>query len=226
MDRVLLAVDVAHEVPDAAVVLEEDALALGALVVERDAQAAREEGRLAQPLGEHAVVVLDLFEDVGVGEERHDVGRRGVFLELLLLDQLGDRGAALEALVPVVAVAVNIELEPRAERVDDRHAHAVQATGDLVAGAAELAAGVQHGEDDGGGRLAVLLHDADRDAAAVVGHGDRIVGVDRDCDRVAVPGERLVYRVVHDLVDEVVEAARAGGADVHAGPLTDRLKAF
>ena len=44
--------------------------------------------------------------------------------------------------------------------------------------------------------------------------------------RVAVAGEGLVDRVVDDLVDEVVEAARAGGTDVHAGPLADRLEAL
>ena len=55
------------------------------------------------------------------------------------------------------------------ERVDHAHADAVQAARDLVATAAELAAGVQHGVHDlervlAGGVL------ADRDAAAVVDH--------------------------------------------------------
>ena len=39
-------------------------------------------------------------------------------------------------------------------------------------------------------------------------------------------GERLVDGVVDHLVDEVVEAARAGRADVHAGSLADRLEAL
>ena len=53
------------------------------------------------------------------------------------------------------------------ERVDDRDADAVEAAGDLVAAAAELAAGVEDGVDDLEGVLAggVL---PDRDAAAVV----------------------------------------------------------
>ena len=101
---VLLAVDVGDEVADAALVLEDDALAVGALVVELDAQALGEEGRLAQALGEHAVVVVDLFEDVGVGHER-DRGAGGrVLVELLLLVESVTGIAALEALVPVEAV--------------------------------------------------------------------------------------------------------------------------
>ena len=50
--------------------------------------------------------------------------------------------------------------------------------------------------------------------------------MDRDRDRVAVAGERLVHRVVHDLVDEVVQAARTGRADVHARALAHGLEAL
>ena len=85
----------------------------------------------------------------------------------------------------------------------------MQAAGDLVAAAvAELAAGVQDGQHDLDGRLALLLHHRDGDAAAVVDDRDRVVRVDRDVDPVAVAGQRLVDRVVDHLVDEVVQAAR------------------
>ena len=118
-------------------------------------------------------------------------------------------------------------MELLGERVDDRDADAVQAAGDLVAAAvAELAAGVQDGQHDLDGRLALLLHRRDRDAAAVVDDGDRVVRVDRDVDAVAVAGERLVDRVVDDLVDQVVQAAHAGRADVHAGALAHGLEAL
>ena len=39
-------------------------------------------------------------------------------------------------------------------------------------------------------------------------------------------GQRLVHGIVDDLVDQVVQAARTGGADVHAWPHADRLKSF
>ena len=113
------------------------------------------------------------------------------------------------------------------ERVDDRDADAVQTAGDLVAAAfAELAAGVQDGEDDLEGGLVLLLHLRDGDAAAVVDDRDGVVRVDRHRDRVAVAGQRLVHRVVHDLVDEVVQPAHTGRADVHAGTLADGLEAL
>ena len=103
----------------------------------------------------------------------------------------------------------------------------MQAAGHLVAAAlAELAAGVQDGQHDLGGRALLLLHHVDRDAAAVVDHGDAVIRVDDDLDLVGLAGECLVDRVVHHLVDQVMEAAHPRGPDVHAGALADRLEAL
>jgi hypothetical protein len=102
----------------------------------------------------------------------------------------------------------------------------VQTRGDLVAAAAELAAGVQHGHHHLEGRLLQLWLQVDRDATPVVGHGDRAVGVDHDLDAIAVTGQRLVDRVVDELVDHVVQAVHVGVADVHARPATNRLEAL
>ena len=43
---------------------------------------------------------------------------------------------------------------------------------------------------------------------------------------VAVTGQRLVDGVVHDLIDQMVQAAGAGGADIHARALAHRFQAF
>ena len=56
--------------------------------------------------------------------------------------------ALLVVLPPDLAVAVDLGLEPLREGVDDRHADAVQAAGDLVRVVVELAAGVDLGQDD------------------------------------------------------------------------------
>src|SRR6188472_2889680 len=50
--------------------------------------------------------------------------------------------------------------------------------------------------------------------------------MNRDPHVVAVAGQRLVDRVVDDLVDEVVQAAYAGRADVHPRALAHRLEAL
>ena len=224
VQRVLGRVQVGDEVDDPALGVELLGLPLAALVVQRDPQPPGQERGLAHPLGQRREVVLDVEEDLGVGQE---ADQRPGGLARGALGQLVLRLAALVVLVPDVTLAVDLEMKALGERVDDRDADAVEAAGDLVAAAvAELAAGVKDGEDDLGGGPPLLLEDADRDAAAVVDDGDRVVGMDRHLDRVAVPGQRLVDGVVDDLVDEVMKATHPGRADVHAGALADRLEAL
>ena len=113
-----------------------------------------------------------------------------------------------ERLLVVAAVAVDLELEPARQRVHDRHADAVQAAGDLVALAAELAAGVEHREHDLGRRLVgVLGVRIDGNPATVVDDAATAVGEQRDVDARRVTREGLVDRVVDDLVDQVVQPA-------------------
>ena len=86
--------------------------------------------------------------------------------------------AALVLLAPDLAVTGRFDVQPLRQRVDDAHADAVQAAGHLVAAAAELATGVQHGVHDLERVAAGLLVLADRHTAAVVAVGDAAVGVD------------------------------------------------
>ena len=120
--------------------------------------------------------------------------------------------------------AVDLDVEPRRERVHDRGADAVQATGRGVGATAELAARVQLGEDHLDAREPGLGLLVDRDPASVVVHLGGPVGVQRHVDPGAVAGQRLVHRVVDDLPEAVHEPARVRRADVHARPLADRLQ--
>ena len=133
--------------------------------------------------------------------------------------------AALVGLLVDLAVAPDLELERLRQRVDDRDADAVQTARDLVAVVVELAAGVQHGQHDFRRRLAALVLSTGMPRPLSI-DGDRVVDVDRDVDLVAVAGQRLVDRVVDDLVDEVVQPGAPGRADVHRRALADRLEAF
>jgi hypothetical protein len=130
-----------------------------------------------------------------------------------------------------LAFAAHRQAQHLRERVDAADAHAVQAARDLVAVLVELAAGVQLGERDLGGRalgLVLVVHlDTGGNAAAVVGDADGVVGVDGDDDVVAVAGQRLVDGVVDHLEHQVVQAGAVGRvADVHAGALAHGFQAF
>ena len=211
-------VDVLDEVDDAAGVPVDDRLVVvaRALVVEADLEALVEERHHLEPLEHGAGAELGGLEDRRVGPERD--GGAGAAARGLADDlELGLGFAAVGELDAVaLAVAVDLDLDLRRQRVDHRDADAVEAAGDLVAVAAELAAGVQLGERDLDAGHLELGVDVDGDAAAVVDDPAAAVGQQGDVDAVAVAGHGLVDGVVDDLLDEVVQAGRAGGADVHA----------
>src|SRR5215210_5034587 len=121
LDGLLVLVEVADEVLDAALVVEVGAGALGALVDDRDAQAAGEERRLAKALLERGELEVERLEDLRVRQER-DGGPGRLGRLALLHGPLRD--AACEVLRPQEAVAADLDVEALRERVDDGDADA------------------------------------------------------------------------------------------------------
>lgn len=123
--------------------------------------------------------------------------------------------------------ARDLDLEPVRERVDHGDADTVQAAGGLIGLGIEFSAGMQRRHDDFERRFAGEFRmRIDRDAAAVIGHGERAVLEQFDIDEGGVAGDRLVHGIVDHLGEEVVQSALIGAADIHAGPAADRLQPF
>ena len=135
--------------------------------------------------------------------------------------------AVAEAHVVFLAVAPDAQVEDLGQRIDDRHADAMQAAGDLVGVLLELSARMQLGHDDFGGGDAFAFVDAGGNAAAIVAHGAGAVGIQRHVDAVGIAGQRLVDGIVDDFVDHVMQArAVIGVADIHARPLAHGIEAL
>src|SRR4029079_768387 len=125
LDRVLVLVQVRDEVLDAALVVEGGlAVALAALVLDPDPQAAREERGLAQTLLERREVEVERLEDLGV---RQEGDRRAGVLGGLTLLQVALRDAADEVLRPLEPVAPDLAWQILGPGVARRHPPAVPA---------------------------------------------------------------------------------------------------
>jgi hypothetical protein len=64
------------------------------------------------------------------------------------------------------------------------------------------------------------------DSAAVVYDSNPAVFGDGDVDGVAVTGERFVYGVINNFIDQVVQTSWACGTDVHSGAFANCLETF
>ena len=221
VQRRLRAVEVLHELTNTALVVHDllDRFIV-ALVAQRDLESGVQERLLAQTLFEHIVLVDGCLEDLRICVEAN--GRAGFALARRIA-HLDGRYTALKAHVVLGMAVADLGLQPVGQRVYDRRTNAVQTAGYLVAGAVELAACVQDGQYDLERRNAHLRVNTAGNAAAVISNTDDIALFDRNLDVRAVACERLVDRVIDDLVHQMVQTACRGRADVHTRALADSL---
>ena len=139
----------------------------------------------------------------------------------------------LGLLYPLSAyLAVYLAAEPylrnklSAERVDNRKADAVQTSGDLIAAAAEFAAGMEHGKRNLERGFARLRVDVNGDTASVIYNGNGVIVMDGHIDMRAIACHRFVDSIIHYFVNEVMQAPLIGRADVHARTAAYCLKPF
>ena len=137
-----------------------------------------------------------------------------------------DGFAPLIALVIDLAVPADLHLQIFGQRVDHRNPDTVEAAGNFIGAGIEFAAGVQAGHDHFHRRQIFAFVQIHGNAPAVVFYGDAVVRMDDDLDFVAMPAHGLVDGVVHHLVDQVVQAFRAGIADIHGRPFPHGLQAL
>lgn len=203
-------------------VLEVPAVLLaGGLVVQLDGQARTQHRLGAQQMAQRAHVELGRVEVLRIGPEAQ--ARAGI----LLADgadhfQLGGGVAVAELHAVLAAFALDEQLDLGRQRIDHAHAHAMQAAGEGVVAVAELAAGMQPGQDQlDTGNLFFRVH-VHRHAAAVVGHLAAAVLVQGHFDLPGVTGQRLVDRVVDHFLRQMVRARSVG---IHARAAFDRVQA-
>ena len=183
-----------------------------------------QECQLTQAVGQDVVLVFRRErEDTAVGFE----GDRGSAI-VAGADHFDRRSRSAFAvrLAEYFAVAVDFGDEQRRECVHARNTHTVQTARNLVTALVELAARMEHGEHDFECGLALLFVEVGRDASAVILDCDRVVFVDRNVDVGTVSCQRLVDRVVHHLVNQVVQTFFSDVADIHGRTLPDSFQTF
>ena len=102
----------------------------------------------------------------------------------------------------------------------------VQTAGHLVGTFVELSSGMEYGHYDFQGGLLFFLVKVHGDSSTVVLYCDGVVFVDCYFYMCAISGECFIDGVVHDFINQVVQAFFADIADVHGGTLTYGFQAF
>ena len=225
LQQFLILIEILDEFPDAALVAEAlTPVGPHPLVGKGDAKTRIQERQLPKPQPQGVVAVLQRIEDIRIGPEVDGgAGLRNTLFRHMHAVQGDAPGIVLHI---ELAVSANLYLQLFGQGVDAGKAHAVQTPRDLIAPAAELAAGVEDGQGHLQGVLAGLLVIAHGNATAVVPDGDGVALVQKHLDMGAVAGHGLVHAVVHDFRHQLVQTPFVRGADVHARAAAHRLQPF
>ena len=194
VEGITRAIEPLDEFFDAAFV-EELFGATAAGVGEDDSHARVQKGQLLQPAGEDVTGELRLGKDLRVGLEggfRARTGRRA---------HLADRAGRLTPLVlllPEMAIPAHLDLAPLRQKVDHRHADAMQATRGLVGALLEFAAELEH-RHHAFQRRDLTVHlvgelpvNVGRDTAAVILDRHTAIDVDRHRHPLGIAGHALI----------------------------------
>ena len=164
-------------------------------------------------------------ENIGVGLEANPGAPAVVDLAEIL--ELAFGMTALERHLVELLLARDLDLEQRGEGVDDGDADAVQTARGLIDLGIELAAGMQRAHDDfERGFFRKFRMRIDRDAAAVIGDGQKSIGAQFHLDEGGVSRQRLVHRIIDDFGEQMMQRLFVGAADIHAGTPAYRLQSF
>ena len=123
------------------------------------------------------------------------------------------------------AVTLYLYLHVLTEGIYHGNAYAMKAAGNLVAITAELAPGMEHRQNNLHGRLAGFMQ-VNRNAAAIIGNGDAVVLMNHHVDIRAVACQRLIYGIVHYLINKMMQSTLRCAANIHARTLPDCLQPF
>ncbi len=102
----------------------------------------------------------------------------------------------------------------------------MKAARDLIGIVVKLAAGMKHGKHYFKCRNLALRVLVDRNASAIVHYRHRVIRVYCYQNLGTKAGQRLVYRVVDHLIDQVMQTRGTGRANIHAWALAHCLQAF
>ena len=209
--KAALLMQVIDKARDAALVAEIRLKRLSAVgaagVTQNNPQAGIEKRLLPQTQQQHIAVKFDRLKNLSVGLKGNGGAGVAAFAGHL---EVGSDLSALEALMMAMASIPNLHLKPFGKGVDRRGADSMQAARNLVTASAELSARVQDGQNHCNGRNSHLWMKADRDAAPIVPDTDDIPRQDIDLNIGAITCKGLIDRIIDDLVNKVVQAARTG----------------
>ena len=168
-----------------------------------------------------------LLKDLRVRKEI-DAGsgrlRASKFREKPLL-QFDGRDSPLIMVMMYISIPADLDIQISRKRIDNRGTDTVETAAGLVCGIVELAACMQGRKDKTLRGHSFLMH-IYRDSSSVICYGRGTVLLQCHMDLTAISGKVLIYCIVYDLIDQMIQSLAGYTSNIHTRSFPDCLQSF
>ena len=134
--------------------------------------------------------------------------------------------SSLVTLLIYLAALADFYFQPVGEGIYNRRTYTVQTTGYLVSPTAKFTAGMQNRKYDFYCGNTCFVIDTYRNSSSVIDNSDRIIFVDRYINGIAESCQCFIYRIINDLIHQVMQSSAGCGTNIHSRTLSYSFQTF
>ena len=133
--------------------------------------------------------------------------------------------APLVVVMMYISVSVHLYIQPGGQRIYNRRTYSVKSSAGLICRIIKLSTCMQCGKYQSLRRHSLCMH-SNWNTTSIICNCDRIILVDIHNNLIAISCQSLIHRIVHDLIDKMMESSDRGAAYIHSGSFPYGFQAF
>ena len=124
-----------------------------------------------------------------------------------------------------ISTLTNFHIHIRRKRIHYRRSDSMQSSTCLISIVIEFSSCVQRRKYNAGSRYSLRMH-ANRNSTSVVLYRTGTICLKGDPDFIAGTRQMLIYRIIDNLIDQMIESFGRGTSDIHSRTFPDCFKSF
>ena len=125
-----------------------------------------------------------------------------------------------------LALFINLNIQPFRKGIYYTGSYTVKTAGNLITGSSELSSCMKDGENNFQGGLSRLFLYIYRNSSSIIPYGNGIILMNSYGNGITKSGQSLVYGVIHDFINQMMQTANGGTSDIHSRSFSNRFQSL
>ena len=125
-----------------------------------------------------------------------------------------------------LALFINLNIQPLRKRIHYAGSYTVKTAGNLITGSSELSSCMKDGENNFQGGLSRLFLYIYRNSSSIISYGNGVILMNFNSNGITKSGQSLVYGVIHDFINQMMQTANGSTSDIHSRSFPNRFQSL